>query len=1039
MLQGLEVDAARLEVSAFTAKSDEVLHSSGELLAPYDYDDCPDFADWLFSERERIQLLRQNVLNSRITTLEQTANYSEALSHAQKLLEIEPLAEDVHRQVMRLHYLTGDRAAALTAFERCKSVLEKELGVEPLATTLELVAEIEFGAVLPTALPAKQKTELPLRVLRPPLVGREAAWQLMEIAWQHHQLIFVSGVAGVGKSRLIQEFLASKESKCGWFAGRLSDSHVPYATVTRSFRQVLAEFPVSLEPWVRRELSRVLPELGDAPAAMNSEHDLLHFYEAQAKVLQLAQTAGMQAVVYEDAHHIDAASLEAFLHFGENHWAKHDGLRMIVSFRPDEIRPDEAFAAKTLNDLVSSGLAVLVELESLTEPEVNQFLGGLGIADLEKLATQLSRYTGGNPFFSLETIKHLIEENRLTSDTATLSTSGKVSTLIKERLLRLPTDAQHLVWTAAVLQNNFSVDLASQMLSKSPFDLSEAFLALGHASIFSGDKFTHDLLFETALSVIPSPIKLYLHRKCAEVFEKMGVSPGIIAEHWLSAGEEERAVPKLLEAAQQAIKTFRLREATDLLEQVARNLEKQENNERALEVWFDFIEILETLEITERLELAITRSFELAKTPRDFARAHFFQAEYLNRTNQAALGEVIARQGFEYALYTEEKYRPKLLSVLAESLWYQGQEVKAAEVMKQALAIAERLENYAELGSMYANMAVFHDVLEQHREAIFYHQKALELFKQQDNQIQQVTALVNLSISQAELGRVKESLQTLLETERLYATLPSKVRVDQLYSTLASVHIDLCDYSSAKRYLETSLELTGTEFMQKFSSYGSLARVFTCLGDYETATKYFDQAIEGFSTFPGMRAKALVRLAEIRYLQKLSPAKLITQAEKLLQKNDRVLARIMLLLLQTSVKQPQDALVYAQQALDMTKTHDLCGLQIAAESKCSQVRLALKQFKQALEHTENALELLEIYEVNDVYYGDILLANYQTLHAVNDKRAKVNLEQTLTWLIDIADNNVPPEYRESFLTNNPTNKAILDAAKAKGLIEKPLV
>jgi DNA-binding SARP family transcriptional activator len=1035
-LQGLEVDAATLKVLAFS-NNDEALNPKGELLAAYDYDDCPDFADWLFAERERIQTARQNLLAQKIAALEQSGDYSEALHYAEQLLALEPLSENVHRRVMRLHYLCGDRAAALAAFERCKSVLAKELGVEPLEATLKLPSEIEFGAALPTVLSsAKQKTELPLRVLRPPLVGREKAWQLIDEAWQRRQLIFVSGVAGVGKSRLIQEFLASKQSKCGWFAGRLSDSHVPYATVTRSFRQVLAEFPVSLEPWAQRELSRVLPELGKAPAAMNSESDLLRFYEAQKNVLGFAQNAGMQAVVYEDAHHIDAASLEAFLHVAENHWAKDDGLNMIVSFRPDEIRPDEAFAAKTINDLVSSGLAVVIELEPLTHAEVSQLLSGLGIANLDKLAAQLSQYTGGNPFFILETIKHLIEEDQLGSSTLELSTSGKVSTLIKERLLRLSSEAQHLVWTAAVLQNQFSVELAGQMLSKSPFALAEEFSELENASIFSGNKFTHDLLFETALSVIPSPIKLYLHRRCAEAFEKMQVSPGIIAEHWFSAAEETRATPHLFEAAQQAAKTFRLREATDLLEQVAKNFEKQGNYERALEVWFEFIEILETLEITERLAHTISRSLELAKTPQDFALAYFFQAEYFNRVNQPVHGEEAARKGFEYALYTDEKYRSRLLSVLAESLWYQSRELEAIEVMKQALPVAERLKDHSNLGSMYSNAGVFYDAIGQHREAITYHQKALALFKQQNNQVQQVTASNNLAISQAELGCVKESLQTLLVTEQVYATLPSKIRLDQIYSTLASVHIDLCHYSSAKHYLDRSLELTGTEFMQKISSYSSLARVFASLGNFESATKYFNEAVKGFHTIPSMQAKTLVRLAEVKHLQNLNPAKLINRIERVLQKSDRVLVRILFDLLRASVNQTQEALVYAEQALDLTKTYDLCGLQIAAEAKVSQVWLKLGRPQQALKHTENALRLLGNYEVNDVYYGDILLSNYQTLHAVKDKTAADYLAQTLQWLLDIANNNVPSEYRESFLNNNPTNKAILEAAKTNGLLEK---
>jgi DNA-binding SARP family transcriptional activator len=1042
-LQSLEVDAAKLKVLAFAEHLDEVLTLSGDLLSPHDYDDCPEFADWLFAERERIQGIKRDALSSTVQRKEKEANYSEALRHAESLLALEPLSEDSHRQIMRLHYLAGDRAAALAAFERCKSILEKELSIEPLPETLALVAEIEFGALLPTAIPKTQKPDLPLRVLRPPLVGRKEAWQRMEEAWQRQQLIFLSGVAGVGKSRLIQEFLATKQSKSGWFAGRLGDMPVPYATITRSFRQVLAEFPVTLGPWVKREFSRILPELGETPEAMTSENDLLRFYEAQTNVLALARDAGMQTVILEDAHHIDPASLQAVLHSGPNHWGKPGGLKMIVSFRPDELRPDEAFAVTTINDLVASGLAVIVELQPLAEEQVKELVDSLGVSNLADSAEQLSRYTGGNPLFIIETIKHLIESGKL-SDTQpkaklALPSSGKVFALLKERLSRLPNEAQRLVWTAAIGQSDFSVELASSILAKSPFDLAESFAELETANIFVHNKFSHDLLFETALRMIPSPIKLYIHRKCAEVLEKTRANPAAIAEHWLAVGDEERATPHLFEAAQQAKKILRLYDAIELLECVAKNLEKQGQAERALKVWFEFIEILETLEITKRLEQAILHSLELAKTPEDFATAYFFQSEYLNRTDQAVQGEAAARKGFEYALYIEEKYRPRLLSVLAESLWYQGRGLEAIEVIKQALPIAERLKSYSDLGSMYANTGVFYDVLEQHREATTYHQKALDFFKQQDNQVQQVTVLVNLAISQAELGLVKESLQALLETEKLYAALPSKVRVDQLYSTLASVHIDLCDYSSAKHYLAMSLELTGTEFMQKVSSYSSLARVFACLGDYETATKYFDQAVEGFSTFPSMQAKTLVRLAEARYLQNSSPAKLIARVEKLLQKNDRVLARTMLLLLQATVKKPKDALTYAKQALDMTKTYDLCGLQIAAESKCSQVHFGLRQFKQALEHTENALELLETYDVNDVYYGDVLLSNYQTLTTVKDKRAKAYLEQTYTWLMDIANNNVPPEYRESFLNNNPTNKAILETAKASGLPEKNLV
>jgi DNA-binding SARP family transcriptional activator/predicted ATPase len=561
-VQGLEVDAAKLKVLAFS-NSDEALQSTGNLLAPHDYDDCPDFADWLFSERERIQVFRQNALNSKIKTLEQTANYSEALSYAQKLLELEPLAEEVHRQMMRLHYLTGDRAAALAAFERCKNVLQKELGVEPLAETLKLVSEIEFGALLPTALPNKQKTDLPLRVLRPPMVGREEAWQRMSEAWHNHQVIFISGVPGVGKSRLMQEFVVASQKPHCLFEARLGDANVPYATNTRNFRKMLSEFPVTLEAPLKRELARILSELGDAPAPISNESELVRFYDAQEKTVRLAMEAGLAGLAYDDVQYVDAASIQGWLHSSANHIGKPDGIKLIASFRKGELSGE---TQKSVDHLVSSGLAVLIELEPLPEQDVSKLIDNLGITDLQPLAAQLSRYTGGNPLFIVETIKHLIESEQLGTGTFALPTTGKVFALLKDRLGRLSTEAQRLVWTAAIAQSEFSLELASSILAKSPFDLAEPFEELETTNIFSGLRFSHDLLFETALTTIPSPIKVYLHRRCAEELEKTQASPATIAEHWLSAGDEEKAVPKLLEAAENQFQLGLLGEAIKTLE-----------------------------------------------------------------------------------------------------------------------------------------------------------------------------------------------------------------------------------------------------------------------------------------------------------------------------------------------------------------------------------------------------------------------------------------------------------------------------------------
>ena len=108
---------------------------------------------------------------------ERARDYADALSHAQELLALEPLSEAAHRRVMRLHYLRGDRAAALLAFDRCEQVLKDEVGAKPSADTLALLATIEQSAASPgsgvSLLPGGART-VPASVQRPPrLIGRE--------------------------------------------------------------------------------------------------------------------------------------------------------------------------------------------------------------------------------------------------------------------------------------------------------------------------------------------------------------------------------------------------------------------------------------------------------------------------------------------------------------------------------------------------------------------------------------------------------------------------------------------------------------------------------------------------------------------------------------------------------------------------------------------------------------------------------------------------------------------------------------------------
>jgi len=119
------------QAAASKALCDAVALYRGDLL-PSCYD------DWILPERERLQQTFVEATERLIALLEDERDYRTAIGYAQRLLQHDPLHEAAHRHLMRLHALSGDRAAALRTYHVCATTLQRELGVEPGPATREV-------------------------------------------------------------------------------------------------------------------------------------------------------------------------------------------------------------------------------------------------------------------------------------------------------------------------------------------------------------------------------------------------------------------------------------------------------------------------------------------------------------------------------------------------------------------------------------------------------------------------------------------------------------------------------------------------------------------------------------------------------------------------------------------------------------------------------------------------------------------------------------------------------------------------------------
>jgi DNA-binding SARP family transcriptional activator len=97
----------------------------GDFLAGFHVRGCPGFEDWLTLERERLRRQVLDALRDLIGQNLEVGKYRAGIAQAVRLLEINPLLEETHRQLMRLLAYDGQRGAALAQYTACRRVLEE--------------------------------------------------------------------------------------------------------------------------------------------------------------------------------------------------------------------------------------------------------------------------------------------------------------------------------------------------------------------------------------------------------------------------------------------------------------------------------------------------------------------------------------------------------------------------------------------------------------------------------------------------------------------------------------------------------------------------------------------------------------------------------------------------------------------------------------------------------------------------------------------------------------------------------------------------
>lgn len=117
----------------------------GPFLDSFALDSSSEYESWVTLQRS---VLEKHYLAALMLLTEKevaTQNYRAAISNLQKVLLVDPFDESVHRRLMEIYALTGNRVAAVREFDDYSNYLQQEMAMDPLPETQALIRDISSG------------------------------------------------------------------------------------------------------------------------------------------------------------------------------------------------------------------------------------------------------------------------------------------------------------------------------------------------------------------------------------------------------------------------------------------------------------------------------------------------------------------------------------------------------------------------------------------------------------------------------------------------------------------------------------------------------------------------------------------------------------------------------------------------------------------------------------------------------------------------------------------------------------------------------
>ena len=713
-----------------------------------------------------------------------------------------------------------------------------------------------------------------------PFVGRNDLIGRLNNAYHRKGLVHISGEAGSGKTRLVQEFYSRMEysPRLLFCIGKPMISSTPYAPIVEGLNRMVTEKEwLSLPEDIKINLHSLYPALKFSDKRLSPiiidtlpDNPLVRIHTALYSLLKILAEKKPLMMVIEIAQWCDDATLQFLAFLNERQFFKTYGL-LILSSRTEERNP--ALEEYLNQSVLTSNLERMV-VYPFTLAETSQMISTvLGKGVSEDLIKKIQSQTGGNPYLLIETLKSI---NLYNVDIATYSEidafpiPATIRAIVNEKTRSLSDSARKVLTAAAVLGQSFPLQVLEKMVS---FEYKTLLLALeelsqngilggvGGSQTLGTYEFPHDQFREVILEELSPVRKRGLHldavRAMFEVKGDAADQASTFAWHYEQAGEYSRAFSAWCAAARYSracyskedtyssyqrsldlLPELSTEEASGLLSQLllewgnyAYDLQDHKACEKLFTVGLEYGETRQNPLIIGISISGLGRVAEMQNKIDEGIELHQRALFFLSKTDSNAEKiETYARLGLLYELKSEFKK--------AKGIYLSGMEIgnnssdmrvlDASVNLKSHLSILNSMMGFPALAEMIADQAA----------------NESKLINRLSGRVHAYTAI---AIAQYYAGKYQKSLQNAFSVYKLAEQLDLTWWASLLDIVIARNYLVMGELDESWHHLHHAIEKRDPDLVQKTNSHHYVIKgdILRLLGDYVTAEQQYRLGAQG--------------------------------------------------------------------------------------------------------------------------------------------------------------------------------------------------